>query len=148
MLLSTELTFSDAQVTSGASEVSDNVIDLGATGTVHGSPVALVRDIGKGNPIPIIVRLDADAGGTSPTLVVTVEIDTVENFASEDTVATSILHTAGVAGDEIWLNVYLPEGTNQRYLRLLYTTGGTTPVYTLTAAVVAAKQSNTTVPGA
>lgn len=147
MLFSAQQMFSEAQVTSGASEVSDNVIDLGATGTVHGAPAALVRDIGKGNPIPIVVRLMAAAGGTSPTLIVTVERDTVENFASAEVVATSVTHTAGAAGDEIYLDVYLPEGANQQYLRLNYTTGGTTPVYTITAGVVLGKQSNV-VPGA
>ena len=141
MLFSAQQMFSEAQVTSGASEVSDNVIDLGATGTVHGAPAALVRDIGK------VVRLMAAATGTSPTLIVTVERDTVDNFASAEVVATSVTHTAGAAGDEIYLDVYLPEGANQQYLRLNYTTGGTTPVYTITAGVVLGKQSNV-VPGA
>lgn len=147
MLLSAQQTFSDAQALT-ATAASENIIDLGATGTVLGAPAALVRDIGKGNPIPIVVRLDVAAGGTSPTLVVAAQIDTTSAFSSATTVATAESKAAGAAGDEVWLDVYLPEGTNERYLRLNYTLGGTSPTYTLTAAVVASRNSNYTVPGA
>lgn len=146
MMLSAEQLFSDSQALT-ATGVSTNIIDLGATGTVIGAPAALVRDIGKGNPIPIIVNLDVAAGGTTPTLDITVEIDTTDAFASATTVATAKQVAGGAAGDSVYLDVYLPEGTNERYLRLNYTLGGTTPTYTLTAGVVAGKQSNT-VPGA
>lgn len=145
MLQSQELTFSDAQNLT-ATAASTNIIDLGATGTVLGAPAALTRDIGKGNPIPLVIRLTAAATGTSPTLDVAVQVDTVENFASPTTIATTEQKAGGAAGDEVYLDVYLPEGTNQRYLRLNYTLGGTSPVYNLDAFIPAAKQSNT-VPG-
>jgi len=146
MLISAQQLFSDAQAIT-TTAASTNVIDLGATGTVLGAPAALVRDIGKGKPIPIVVRLDVAAGGTSPTLDVAVQVDTVENFASPTTVATAAQVAGGTAGQEVYLDVYLPEGTNQRYMRLNYTTGGTSPTHTITAAIVAGKQSNV-VPGA
>lgn len=146
MLLSAEQLFSDSQALT-ATGASTNIIDLGATGTVIGAPAALVRDIGKGNPIPIIVNLDVAAGGTSPTLDIAVQVDTTDAFSSPTTVATSEQVAGGAAGDSVYLDVYLPEGTNERYLRLNYTLGGTTPTYTLTAGIVAGKQSNT-VPGA
>jgi len=146
MLLSKQQTFSDAQNLT-SSGVSTNVIDLGAPGTVKGAPAALVRDIGKGKPVEIIVQLDEDAGGTSPTLDVDVQVDTVENFASPTVVASAQQKAGGSAGDRIQINCQLPEGTNQRYLRLNYTLGGTSPDYTITAAVVAADQTNV-VPGA
>lgn len=146
MLLSSQQIFSDGQniTSSGA---STNVIDLGSTGTVLGAPAALTRDIGKGTPVEFIVQLTAAASGTSPTLSVAVQVDTVENFASATTVATSETKAGGAAGDRIQLNCTLPEGTNERYLRLYYTLGGTSPDYTLTAGVVAGDQTNT-VPGA
>lgn len=146
MLLSAEQLFSDSQALTGTA-VSTNVIDLGATGTVIGAPAALVRDIGKGNPIPIIVSLDVAAGGTSPTITVEVQIDDNEAFASATQVAASETKSGGAAGDSIYLDVYLPEGTNERYLRLNYTLAGTAPTYTVTAGVVLGKQSNV-VPGA
>lgn len=147
MLMSNQQLFSDSQALT-TTAASTNVIDLGATGTVLDAPAALVRDIGKGKPIPIFVRLDVDSGGTNPTLTVAVQIDTVENFASATTVVTSETLTGGSAGDEVYVEVYLPEGVNERYLRLNYTLAGTSPTYTVTAGVVMAKSSNTTVPGA
>ena len=147
MLFSKQNEFSDSQVVT-TSAASTNQIDLGAPGTVRGAPAALVRDIGKGKPIPIVVRLDIAATGTSPTLAVTVQVDNDVAFGSPTTVASAPTLAGGAAGAEIYLDVYLPEGTNERYLRLLYTTGGTTPSYQITAGVVAAKQSNKTVPGA
>lgn len=146
MLLSAQQTFSDAQALT-ASAASTNILDLGAPGTVLNAPAALVRDIGKGNPIPIIIRLDVDSGGTSPTLVAAVQVDNDSAFGSPTTVATANTVSGGSAGDEVYLDVYLPEGTNERYLRVNYTLGGTSPTYTVTAAVVLGKQSNT-VPGA
>ena len=147
MLMSNQQLFSDSQALT-TTAASTNVIDLGATGTVLDAPAALVRDIGKGKPIPIFVRLDVDSGGTSPTLDVAVQIDTVENFASATTVATATQVAGGSAGDEVYLDVYLPEGTDERYLRLNYTLGGTSPTYTVSAGVVMHKSSNPTVPGA
>lgn len=147
MLLSAEQTFSDAQNLT-ASGASTNVIDLGATGTALGAPAALVRDIGKGNPIPIIVQLDADSSGTGQTLDVAVQVDTVENFASPTTVADSIQLSGGSAGDRIQIDAYLPENTDQRYIRLNYTLGGTTPDYTISAFIPAGQQTSDGVPGA
>jgi len=146
MLFSAEQTFSDAQAIT-TTAVSTNVIDLGATGTVLNAPAALVRDIGKGNPIQVSVTLDVAAGGTTPTLIVTAEIDTTDAFSSATVVATSPTISGGAAGEQVWMDVFLPEGTNERYLRLNYTTGGTTPTHTITAGIVAGRQSSV-VPGA
>lgn len=146
MLFSAEQAFSTAQAVT-TTAASTNLIDLGATGTVLGAPAALVRDIGKGEPIAVSVTLDVAAGGTTPTLVVTAEMDTTAAFSSATVVATSATIAGGTAGQQIWMDVYLPEGTNERYLRLNYTTGGTTPTHTITAGIVAARPSNV-VPGA
>lgn len=146
MMLSAEQIFSDSQALT-VTAPSTNIIDLGATGTVLGAPAALVRDIGPGKPVEFIVQLDVDSGGTTPTLDVEVQVDTVDSFASPTTVASSQQLAGGSAGDRVQLNCTLPEGTNQRYLRLNYTLGGTSPTYTVTASIVAADQTNV-VPGA
>lgn len=146
MMLSAEQIFSDSQALT-VTAASTNIIDLGATGTVLGAPAALVRDIGPGKPVEFIVQLDVDSGGTSPTIDVEVQVDTVDSFASPTTVASSEQLAGGSAGDRVQLNCTLPEGTNQRYLRLNYTLGGTSPTYTITAGIVAADQTNV-VPGA
>ncbi len=146
MMLSAQQIFSDGQALT-ATAASTNIIDLGATGTVIGAPAALVRDIGPGKGVEFIVQLDTDSGGTSPTLDVEVQVDDNEGFASPTTVASSEQLAGGLAGDRIQLNCTLPEGTNQRYLRLNYTLGGTSPTYDVTAGIVAADQTNV-VPGA
>ncbi len=140
MILSAEQTFSESQnlTSSGA---STNVIDLGSTGTVLGGPAALVRDIGKGRPIHIVVSLAADASGTSPTLDVALQMDTVSNFASATTVATATQVAGGSQGDRVSLYV-LPEGITERYIRLNYTLGGTSPDYTVDAYIAVADQTN------
>lgn len=147
MLTSIQQEFSNAQALTVTGDPSDNIIDLGATGTVLKAPAALVRDIGKGKPIPIYVSLDVDSGGTNPTIQVVVEVDTVEGFGSPTTVISSEVIADGTAGDEIYLEAYLPEGVNQRYLRLDYILTGTTPTYTVTAGITMARQTNV-VPGA
>lgn len=140
MIFSKEQLFSDGQALT-ATAASTNVIDLGATGTVLGAPAAITRDIGPGRPIHVVVSLDVDSGGTSPTLDVALQVDTVENFASPTTVDTSTQLAGGSEGDRVDL-YFIPEGTNQRYLRLNYTLGGTSPTYTVHAGIVLADQTN------
>lgn len=125
MILSKEQEFSDAQTVT-ATAASTNLIDLGATGTVVGGAAALVRDIGKGEKIPIVVEVTA-ASGTSPTLDVAVQMDTTSAFSSATTVQTAAQVTA--AGRvALWV---LPEQITERYLRLNYTVGGTSPSFTI-----------------
>ena len=145
MLFSAQQLFSEDQTVT-TSAASTNLIDLGATGTVLNAPAALVRDIGKGEPIRIQIQLTAAATGTSPTLIVTLETDDNSGFSSAKTVGTATQIAGGAAGDTADI-VWVPEGTDERYLRLQYTTGGTTPSYQITAGIVGAGQTNV-VPGA
>src|SRR5690606_41418875 len=87
MIFSAQQLFSDDQpITSTA--VSENVIDLGATGTVHNAPSDLKRDLGKGTPIPIQILVTEDFA-TLTSLTVSVQTDDDQNFGSATTVATS-----------------------------------------------------------
>jgi len=140
MILSEQQLFSDSQVVN-ATGASANSIDLGATGTVLGAPAAIPRDIGKGRPIPIEIRFPAAPTGTSPTLDVTVQVDDNSGFSSPKTVATAPQIAGGAAGDRVAID-YIPRGADERYIRLLYTLGGTSPVYTITAGIaLASKQA-------
>ncbi len=140
MILSLEQRFSDAQVVT-ADAASTNLIDLGATGTVLGGPAALVRDIGKGKPVPVLVQLRVAATGTSPTLDVTMEMDTLAAFGSATIVATAPQVVGGLAGDRVGL-FWILEGTFERFIRLFYNTGGTSPQYDIDAGIVLADQTN------
>ncbi|HCE23295.1 MAG TPA: hypothetical protein DF282_12415, partial [Hyphomonas sp.] len=59
MIFSEELMFSDDQDVSQAAGTyaSTNTIDTGAPGTVYGAAAALARNVGPGNPVPILVQL-------------------------------------------------------------------------------------------
>ena len=127
MIFDLQTMFSDDQVVN-ANAPSTDVIDLGAA-----------KDLGRGRPIPIRVQLTADATGTTPTLQVDLETDDNEGFASA-TVIQSANIAGGVAGDVFNFN-YVPKGT-ERYIRLNFTVGGTTPVYQVTAGLVMEHQDN------
>ena len=98
MILDLQTIFSDDQALT-ASAVSTNVIDLGATGTPALGASALVRDVGIGEPIEILIQHVVAAGGTSPTISVVLEMDTAEGFPSGTTVATSNTIAAAVVGE-------------------------------------------------
>ena len=139
MILSKQQNFSEAQVVS-ADGGSTNYIDLGAPGTVKNGPAALVRDVGKAD-VCLLVSLAAAATGTSPTLDVSIQIDDNTSFSSPTTVASAPQVAGGAAGDRVAL-FRLPEGITERYLRLYYDVGGTSPVYTIDAGLVLADQTN------
>ncbi len=145
MLMSKQQNFSEAQALT-ATAVSTNTIDLGATYTVLGSPVALTRDIGPGQQIAVLVQLIVDSGGTSPTIDVTLEVDDNDAFSSAKVVATATQVAGGSAGDTVGLE-WIPSGTDERYLRINYTLGGTSPTYTVTSGITLGNQKNV-VPGA
>lgn len=131
MIFSAQQLMSDDQVVT-TSAPSTNVIDLGALGVPYGA-VGNERDIGKGTPICILVQNTADSTGTTQTCQVDIEVDDNEGFASPTTVVSTSFG-ASVAGDQSPI-VVLPRQITERYLRINYTTGGTTPSYTLTAGI-------------
>lgn len=145
MILSANLKFSDDQALT-ATAVSTNVIDLGAPGTVLGAPAALTRDVGKGTPVPIVIQLTADSGGTTPTINAALQMDTTDGFSSPTTVETTSTLSGGVAGDQLTL-YFMPEKVTERYIRLNYTLSGTSPTYTVSAFFPLASQSADGLPG-
>ena len=140
MLLSAQQTFSDGQVVTSDANAT-NVIDLGEMDTVLGAPAALKRYVGKGTPVPIVIQVTA-ASGTSPTLDVSLVMDTAAAMSSETTVA-SAPQVTGTGRVSLW---FLPEQITERYITLDYDVGGTSPSFTIDAFIPAADQTNT-VPG-
>ncbi len=122
MFLDSTLQFSDAQALT-VTAVSTNVIDL-----------SLDRDIGKGEPMGVVVTVGVAADYTTmdETYQFTVQTSVDEAFSSPVTVVAS----AVINGDELpeGVSVVLPIGhTNLRYLRLNNTLAGTTPAVTIDA---------------
>lgn len=115
--------YSDAQALTGTA-ASTNLIDHLAAGHMgSGEPMALVLD----------VDVAADTASGNETYVVTLQTDDNSGFSSAATVATAtIAGSALTAGSQHVLPI--PPGVNvERYTRVNYTLGGTTPSVTLTA---------------
>lgn len=136
MIFDQQTLLSDAQAIT-ASAVSTNVIDLGPIKT------GIVRDIGKGQPIPLRVQV-VETFNTLTSLTFSLQVDDNEAFGSPKTVWTSpAVVLADLKAGKVITPEYIPRGTDERYMRLNYTVAGTNPTLgKVTAGVVAGAQSN------
>lgn len=133
--------FSDGQAIT-ATAASTNIIDLGATGTPYGGS-ALVRDIGLGNRVPLVVTV-TQSFNTLTSLTISIETDDNAGFSSATTVWTSPAYTLAqlAVGAKYLLPDAIPANVNERYMRLKYTVGGSNPTLgKITAGVAAGRQS-------
>lgn len=134
--------FSDSQAVT-ADAGSTNIIDLKATGTPVGAAVALARDLGKGCRIPLEV-LVTEAFNNLTTLQISVQVDDNDVFSSAKTVALSRTYALSelTLGARLNFPAQIPEGTDERYLRLYYDVVGTAPsTGKLFAGVVMGRQN-------
>jgi hypothetical protein len=148
MIFSKKLLFSNGQAVT-ATAVSTNVIDLGATGTVPYSPAALKANVGNGASVPVDIQVvEAFAGITS--LQVEFQVAADEAFTSPTVVAvTPAVPVASLVAGYKFVIDKIPVGTNKRYMRLNYVVaGGPGSAGKITAGIVAAVQTNDTVPAA
>jgi hypothetical protein len=123
MILDKQNLFSDQQAIT-ASAASTNQIDLGATGTPTYAAAALKSDLGISN-VPVLIQV-TETFATLTSLAVSVQTDNDPAFGSPKTVVAS----AAVAAAELKAGyrfpiVWVPRGTDERYLRLSYTVAGT-----------------------
>lgn len=137
----TEL-FSDRQAIT-ATAASTNVIDTGATGTVYAASTALVRDLGKGNRIPLTINV-VQAFNNLTSLTIAYQVATDAAFTSPVTVTSQVYTLAQLnANPRYFIPDGVPVGANLRYHRLLYTVTGTAPAAgQITAGFVAGTQTN------
>ena len=141
MIFDKTLLLSDAQAITGDA-ASTNVIDLLAPGTVYGAAAALTRDVGKGNKITLLAQV-VEAFNTLTSLTIKIQCDSVENFASPKNVAEQVIPLADLVAGKTFSIMYVPPGTDERYMRLFYDVTGTDPTTgKITAGVVAAVQTN------
>lgn len=101
---------------------STDVIDLGQAS----------RIIGPGDPLWWVIVARTGLGGTTPTLDIAVQTDDNAAFASA---ATLLSHPQlAAAGFTTGTRIVIPmPWSNERYLSLLYTLGGTSPTATVDA---------------
>lgn len=143
MILDSTLLFSDGQAITGDA-ASTNIVDLGATGTPYGHAGALIRDVGKGEEIPLLITV-TETFNNLTTLQITLQTDDNAGFSSPTTVAETIQIPAAslVAGYQVPYPNVLAEGVKERYVRLYYDVTGTNPsTGKFTASVVASRQTN------
>jgi hypothetical protein len=144
MIFDNTLLFSDAQAITAVA-ASTNVVDLGANGTPYGDTRALVRDIGKGGKsVPIWVSI-TEAFNNLTSLEILLQVDDNSGFASPKTLSRSgpIALADLIAGKPIDYPDYIPQGANERYIRLFYDITGIAPTTgKITAGVVADRQTN------
>lgn len=129
MIFDKNLQFSADQALT-ATAASTDYLDLGSD-----------RDIGPGTPLWLVVVSKAAPGGTSPTIAVSIETDDNSSFSSAATLAT---HTT-VAGASFGLGekIVMPwPFTNERYNRVKFTLGGTSPTFTVDAFVTSQPPPN------
>jgi hypothetical protein len=147
MILSAQLRFSDDQDLSQAAGTyaSTNIIDTGAPGTVYGHAAALGRDVGKGNPVPILVQVtEAFTSAGAATLQIQIETADDASFSTNnEVIAESRAYAKSelVAGKQFEVAV-LPNDC-RRYIRVNYIIGvATTTAGTCSAGIVAGVQTN------
>ena len=116
MIIDRRLQVSAQQALSGAGAApSTDVIDLGS-----------LRLIGPGEPMWWVIASRVGLAGTTPTLDIAVQTDDASNFPSAATLLS--FPQLAAAGFTTGTRLVIPMTfTNERFLRLNYTLGGTTP---------------------
>lgn len=117
--------FSDAQALT-ATAASTNLIDTGVDG-----------NLGIGEPMAVVVVLDvaADDANADETYSVALETDDNSSFSSAATVASATITRGDAAGTRKVLSVPA-DLSGERYFRLNYTLGGTSPSVTVTSFLI------------
>lgn len=125
MYLDAQGLFSDAQALT-ATAVSTNVVDLGVDG-----------NLGIGEPMSVVIVLDvaADAANSDETYVVALQTDDNVGFSSATSIGSATITRGDAAGTRYVIPLAADTGA-ERYIRLNYTLGGTTPSATVTSFLI------------
>jgi hypothetical protein len=142
MIVDNTLVFSDHQEINGDA-ASTNIVDIGAAGTAYGHAAAVPRDIGKATEIPLYVSV-TEAFNTLTSLTISLQCDDDVAFGSPKELGSRTYLLAELTlGARLEFPAEIPEGANERYLRLNYNCTGTDPTTgKIFAAVVAGRQTN------
>lgn len=139
MILDTQLMFSEDQAVT-ATAISENVLQFPALGTVYDEAAAIVRNLGPGNELPLMIQVTEDfATLTSLTI-------TLETSAAAALTSSTVLYTSGAialasltAGYRVPMR-WMPDGTVLEYLGLRYTVGGSNATAGKITAALATEQ--------
>lgn len=123
MIIDSQHLFSDAQAIT-ADAASTNYIDLG-----------VARNLFDGEPMAVVLIVDAAADGTTTDETYEFQIETDDN-TSFSSPTDLLAHSIGYAALTLASRHILPIPVGaavERYLRLYYNVGGTSPSVTVTA---------------
>lgn len=141
MIFDNELLLSDDQAIT-ATAASTNYWDRGATGTPVRAVGPLSSDAGKGNDIPVSIVV-TETFNNLTSLKVDLQVDNDSAFGSPKTVQSTVVLAADLVQGKKVPPMEIPEGTDERYVRLNYTVTGVAPTTgKVNAGVVADIQSN------
>jgi len=120
MIIDKRLEFSDAQAFT-VTAASTSTVDVGVD-----------ADLGNGRPLFWVISVDVAADGvdTNETYSFTLQTDDADSFGSATTLATQAIPRGTAAGTKY---VQMVPNTNERYLRMYGTLGGTTPSVTVSS---------------
>lgn len=109
-----------------ADAVSQNVLDLGATGVIPYGGAAIQRDLGKCNHVPLLIQVVEDFSDLT-SLTVSVEYATDEAFTSPVELTKQTVAVASLKKGFIFAIDKFPRDIKGRYVRLKYDVTGTNP---------------------
>lgn len=141
MIFSEELMFSDDQDVSQAAGTyaSTNIIDTGAPGTVYGAAAALSRNVGPGNPVPVLVQL-TETVTSAGAATMQFQIETADEAAFDTTnvvVAQSRVYALAELVAGLQFGVAVLPNDMKRFIRVNYVIGtATTTAGLATAGIV------------
>lgn len=123
MYIDSQLLFSDAQAVT-ADAASTNLVDLG-----------VARNLFDGEPLAVVVQVDvaADVANADETYEFEIQTDDNASFSSATDLLAHVIAGASLTAGSVHV-LPVPVGASvERYLRLRYDVGGTTPSITVTA---------------
>ena len=142
MIQDVQTLLSNAQAITG-DVVSTNVIDLNAPGTIYGTTAAMIRNIGNGHKIPLMVQV-VESFNNLTSLEVLMYVDDNAAMSSPKIIGrTGAIPLASlVAGYQFDLDE-IGRRADERYFALYYDVTGTAPTLgKITAGVVGGVPSN------
>jgi hypothetical protein len=127
MILDLNLLFCENQAITGDA-ISTNVIRLQDAGTPHGDAAPLIRNLGAGEHIPLLIQVTEDFN-TLTSLEITLETSDSADLSSSTVMAASgaIPLAKLLAGFRPAFTRVLPDGENQDYLGLRFNVTGSNP---------------------
>lgn len=143
MIMDANLILSENQAIT-ATAISANVINWPALSTVYGEDAPPVRNLGAGNPLPLLIQATEDFA-TLTSLTITLETADNDALSSGAVVlgTTPAIAVADLTAGWRTTLPFIPDATMKRYFGLRFTVAGSNATAgRITAAVGTAVDSN------